>query len=400
MNRFINSKIFLLLFYSILFALLLGEIGVRAYFYLDGHNYFYKKPISTLNDAYDDFKYCGIGCYDNKKLDRFPLMRFSSFIEYFPLSNFEGNGYSTNQWGFRDKDNLDEKKISGEIRMFVVGGSTAWGAGVIQEHLYMEMLDKELNQAFDNNIKVINAGVGAYLNTHERILVLNVIQRFDPDILLIFSGWNDTYAEYTGKRVIDDTWDYLKISPLLAVYHDRFRLNIFPEALMYRPPKYGEYLVKMRYLVDKITFKAAAVKVKTELKKRAIEPSVLYGDLIYNLNAIVHALKNKGTKVIYNLQPSLYNTKKKLSAYERNLVDMGNKNYTLFPEYNSKLYNIYRADLVEYCRINDVYFFDGDLAIEDESLTVFEDHVHFSDRGNKLLAKDMLPKLKDIISDI
>jgi hypothetical protein len=62
-----------------------------------------------------------------------------------------------------------------------------------------------------------------------------------------------------------------------------------------------------------------------------------------------------------------------------------------FAAYNSKLYQMFRKLLPIDALNNGYIFVDGDDAIKFEEKTVFNDEVHFDDRGNRLLfANDSL----------
>ena len=65
-----------------------------------------------------------------------------------------------------------------------------------------------------------------------------------------------------------------------------------------------------------------------------------------------------------------------------------------FAAYNYKVYQIYRKLLPVDARNNGYIFGDGDDAIKFEEKTVFNDEVHFDDRGNRLLAEHMFKILK------
>ena len=65
----------------------------------------------------------------------------------------------------------------------------------------------------------------------------------------------------------------------------------------------------------------------------------------------------------------------------------------MFPEYNRKLYaklrTVFPLDSIE-----DSYLYvDGDEAILYEGMSVFVDHVHFGDRGNRTIGMHMFTVL-------
>src|SRR5262249_36589090 len=99
-------------------------------------------------------------------------------------------------------------------------------------------------------------------------------------------------------------------------------------------------------------------------------------------------------KFIFYLQPSIYNTEKELTYFEKRIIDTNETRYVGFPQYNSKMYSVYRNILPEDAKRNFYVFIDGDKAIKNEEKSVFFDHVHFGDRGNALIASHLFSELR------
>ena len=60
------------------------------------------------------------------------------------------------------------------------------------EMTYPQQLEKMIG---DPNVRIINAGVGGYRSIHLLHYYKEVIREFSPDIITIYSGWND-YLDY------------------------------------------------------------------------------------------------------------------------------------------------------------------------------------------------------------
>ena len=89
------------------------------------------------------------------------------------------------------------------------------------------------------------------------------------------------------------------------------------------------------------------------------------------------------------LQPSIYDTRKALSGWERLVVERAEQQFVGFPEYNRKVYAAYRRSLPERAEKDGYLFVDGDLAIAAEAKGVFADHVHLGSRGNRLVGQHL-----------
>jgi lysophospholipase L1-like esterase len=387
------------LFLAIIFA----EVGLRTAYYFSSHIRVIltqetqeNSKTQPQNDAYE-----GKGEYRGK-YEQFALVRFSSFLGYSSFENHQGNGYVSNNYGFRYKENFPPKKPKEEVRIFVTGGSAAWGVGSPQEYLYTTRIEKKLQEYYPNlRIRVISAGVGGYFSTHERILILNKISEFEPDVVVMFSGWNDTYAGYDGFQVLDDKWDFLKAGPVLAKYNPRYSINKKAKKRIMFPKYYKDYIFKTHFLLDRYFYGRKSLdKVKKSIERTQIEPQIVIKDLIKNILVVYDLSKRQDFMLIFYLQPTIDNTKKSLSPFENSILDYHEKRYVGFHSYNSLVYDLYRKELPKVADKEGFLFVDGDDAISHESKTVFDDNVHFGDRGNRLISEHMTSILHERIVEI
>ena len=111
-----------------------------------------------------------------------------------------------NTLGFRGAE-FSEEKPSDTYRIFMVGGSTMFGAGATSDETtipgYLQHLLNEKDFEFD--IEVINSGIqGADSNT-ELNLIEQKLVTFSPNLIIIYDGWNDLRANHTPKAV-NENW--------------------------------------------------------------------------------------------------------------------------------------------------------------------------------------------------
>ena len=112
-----------------------------------------------------------------------------------------------NSLGFRG-DEFSEIKPSNTYRIFMVGGSTMFGAGATSDETtipgYLQQLLNEKYFGFD--IEVINSGIqGAYSNTELKFIEQKLV-RFSPDLIIIYDGWNDLRANNPPMEV-KENWE-------------------------------------------------------------------------------------------------------------------------------------------------------------------------------------------------
>lgn len=323
--------------------------------------------------------------------DEFAKMRYSAYLGYWPASGVTGNGYVTNAQGFRNVDDVAREKADGELRVFVTGGSTAWAAGVRQEDTYAVALEGMLRERLGNpNVHVFNAGVGAYLSTHERIVVTNKIARLEPDAVVHLSGWNDPYAGYRGYSVMDDRWDYTSSAAVLGTYHRLFVYDADSARMMDPgPPKPHEHGLATFYYLDQIYYAK-----RLEAARRPHQAVV--DDFVENLRLAKAAVADDVPYVLA-LQPTLYATEKKLTEWEQLLVTKNEAATPAYGQYNARVYALYRAQLPDAMNALGITYTDTDGAIAPEPRSVFTDHVHFGDRGNRLLAERLAQVLEPVL---
>jgi Lysophospholipase L1 and related esterases len=155
-----------------------------------------------------------------------------------PLTNND-----VNSLGFRNEEITTEKN-SDTYRIFVVGGSTVFGDGVktdetIPQNLQKEFLDDKLNGI--ENIEVINAGINGAWSKDEAKLIKNKIIKYDPDLIIVYDGWNDAkWGNYNqvreGEIHNEDTWKN-RWSGICEKYNDEFEFIVILQPILERGAK-------------------------------------------------------------------------------------------------------------------------------------------------------------------
>ena len=118
------------------------------------------------------------------------------------IPNQSTNSITINSLGFRGTE-FSVIKPSDMYRIFMVGGSTMFGAGATSDETtipgYVQQFLNENNPKFD--VDVINAGIqGADSNTELKLIEQKLI-KFSPDLTIIYDGWNDLRANHDAMEV-------------------------------------------------------------------------------------------------------------------------------------------------------------------------------------------------------
>lgn len=182
-NDFIKKSaiIFILLFCSILFALLLGELAVRKLNILDRKfDHIFSRVNSFVTPSDDErIKYVLIPNFKDKIKSR---------------RGETGNPtYSINSLGLRGPEPGRKK---GSIDIVIIGDSISFGLGVEDDYIYPVVLEKKLNSwAKKKNVpldfEVYNCSVPGYNSTQEYFFCKDFIEAIRPKIVILQYFFND-----------------------------------------------------------------------------------------------------------------------------------------------------------------------------------------------------------------
>jgi len=96
-----------------------------------------------------------------------------------------------NSHGFRG-DEFEKEKPSDTFRIFALGGSTTFGVGAADNETWPVYLQKIMNEKITGkNIEVINFGLSGATTESYHELIKNKIGSLDPDLIIMYDGWND-----------------------------------------------------------------------------------------------------------------------------------------------------------------------------------------------------------------
>ncbi len=101
----------------------------------------------------------------------------------------------TNRHGMRMKE-VSQEKIPEVIRVAALGDSSTFGWLVPEEASYPKLLENKLNAASKQTFEVLNFGVPGYTSYHGVQHYDRWIAPFQPDIVLLAYGYNDSYPAY------------------------------------------------------------------------------------------------------------------------------------------------------------------------------------------------------------
>ena len=106
-----------------------------------------------------------------------------------------------NSYGFRGAE-FEMQKHDIDFRIFVVGGSTTFGAASDDNETWPAHLQQIINEEIaDQKIQVINAGMQGAESESEYDLIKNKLSTLDPDLIIMYDGWNDSSKVSIEKTI-------------------------------------------------------------------------------------------------------------------------------------------------------------------------------------------------------
>ncbi|HYN63244.1 MAG TPA: SGNH/GDSL hydrolase family protein [Candidatus Limnocylindrales bacterium] len=119
-----------------------------------------------------------------------PKYRLSSTLGYELVPGFVGRHETVNLAGLRGAE-IGPKR-PGSFRILAMGGSTTWGHKVSDDETWPVALERELRAATGRDIEVLNGGVSGW-DIEQFVVALRQshLQLFQPDLVVVFAGWND-----------------------------------------------------------------------------------------------------------------------------------------------------------------------------------------------------------------
>ena len=142
--------------------------------------------------------------YDGRHLMQY---EFDPYKNILPTRNFvDTRGIRHNSVGFRRSSEVSIAKPPGTFRIFLMGGSTAYGLGGVWPHIQRDFavirndstidaaLERRLAAAFPGKkVEVINAAITSTWTHHSLIYLYQSILRYEPDMVLFLDGYNDFF---------------------------------------------------------------------------------------------------------------------------------------------------------------------------------------------------------------
>ena len=310
------------------------------------------------------------------------------------------------EYGFLTDFSLTREKKPNTIRIFVLGGSTAFGAGQNSSyhdtHSYPDgvfsyphsiagQLKSYLERSTPNaRFEVINAAAYGRRFHHSMVLYLELISTLSPDYVVNIEGWNDIATfldgapfkngeallpEFVDLKVKSESW--LNRSNTYYVLSTAF-------------DKYGLSLTRSRPSGVHSASSDTDQSLDEQYAKHrdtCIANTARFEQLLKQYLAV---LKVDETRLIFVLQPMLHRTQKNktLSATEKELFEVNVLDESM--SIASHFFDDYLTARLQVCIAeNGQTYIDANDEMRQvgSAVEVFTDYCHLTPAGNRLLAE-------------
>jgi hypothetical protein len=342
----------------------------------------------------------------------------------FTDSHVKGNRFEyANNAGFRDPRPISINKPDDEFRIFLTGGSTAFGLGATGEaaaltnYYYIEhreniahVMEQILNASAPipgKKIRVYNTAVWGHAYQHLLMRYVTKLRQYKPDLVVSLDGVN----ELLPLSVPVKDWDYFN--------EGQFN-GIMRQMHAYSGPGLASYLtlwLKNNTFLMTMLWKGSDPFFSMESRNKAHRGHIpgreagVHGSgftpeersqmLTERLGSVVRVvedyhsvLENDGVPHIFALQPLLYLSQKPRHEWEKRVEALGeHKQYFDAPA--DKLYKTLIDSIAESAQRKRYFMADFSNYFDDTPEWIFTDWCHLTAGANYLVAKELSNIIKE-----
>lgn len=209
--------------------------------------------------------------------------------------------FSTDNLGFRG-DSLATPKPPGEVRVFVVGGSTTECVFLDDREALTRRLQERLRAANPGlDVRVYGAGRSGDRSWDHVAMVSQRIAHLQPDLIVVFAGINDLFAGANGRDyLMRDTARPPSLRLLLAEAATEFQL---PRLVLRATRRDDPNAIDIRSMYRRLAAAARARPLSERPPREDVRP---YEENLRSLAAIARA---QGARMVFMTQATTWNAR-------------------------------------------------------------------------------------------
>ena len=325
-------------------------------------------------------------------------------------------GIHHNGQGFRYPTEVERKKPAGTYRIFLMGGSAAYGLGGAWPHIQRDYavlrdsetisahLERYLRQSLPaRNVEVINAAITSDWTHHHLIYLNQAILNYQPDMVLFLDGFNDFFF-------FDESHDQFAS----YAYQERARV------IMGEPTFYSLAYANAWWLFRNCAFANAAMRALHNVRLRLLRappgaPPIDVEKAMAGLHQVFPRsalamdrrigliLRDAGVTAVFMLQPLLIleRDQKPMPPIEGALFEFDVRSYP--PGYEALIHAAVpyiREQEEKMARDVGAQFIDLTRVYAGVPQQAYTDYCHLTPLGNEIVARHIGERLLPLISAI
>jgi lysophospholipase L1-like esterase len=118
-----------------------------------------------------------------------------------------GARWPINQKGYRGRE-FEAEKPEGTVRIMFYGGSSVFDSHATDDQDWPHRIEKLLHDRGLKQVEVINAGIPGHASIDAVGRLLTEGQRFHPDYLVLYTGWNDIKTLHSDASMLEQIRPY------------------------------------------------------------------------------------------------------------------------------------------------------------------------------------------------
>jgi len=351
-----------------------------------------------------------------------PPTRMDRWTAWRNTPGYERIDIHHNGQGFRHDEEITIQKPPNTVRIFLLGGSAAYGhEGVYRDldpewvRIYnRDLIDVHLQKVLqekhpERNWQVINAATTEFRMHQHLALIQSQLLLYQPDLIIFMDGHNDM------SGIIGSTT--LPYDPHARTPHEEeFYSSVYPHSWQSWLFINAAWLRHNSVLFDLLQRKAIAksreetfgavdrgkpvrTPVQLEdlspaLQQRAMENLAQAGYYVRMVERLHNALASEGVEAVFSLQPELILSSKPLTPVEAKLAEHVK---AISGPYVIYMYEHLRPrisqDVAESAARNHYVYVDLNDVFRDVKERTFSDYCHLLPMGNQLIAQRLYDSL-------
>ena len=286
-----------------------------------------------------------------------------------------------NSYGFRGPE-ITIEKPDNVYRIFFIGGSTAFGQIASSDSKTIPgILESKFHENAEKEIEIINAGINNANSRSETYLIKNIILDFNPDMLIVYDGWNEGQHDWGWDDEVEDQSTLANLKNSFEVYLNSLYITKI-KPYYKTPEKFQELFTNKNNNPGEIQVPNSDLNEK----KASVWEKRWEG--------ICSIEDEKNFKTVITLQPILGTGSKSLTPVEQERLEKSFARQNIILELFDKL-AISLTELEKTCEKT----IDLRDSFDHTDKPVFHDLGHTSNYGNEIVAERIYQNILPIVLD-